>query len=124
MKITLAAILLFLSAHLPAQNSNDSPVNGPTKIVIDSKDNLYVLLAYGIARISPDGQINRFTKDNPNVIGGKFNNSKYLDRQWHSIVIDAKDNIYLAERNVKVIYKMAFVENDAITFDIFAGDIW
>ena len=124
MKITLAAILLFLSAHLPAQNSNDSPVNGPTKIVIDSKDNLYVLLAYGIARISPDGQINRFTKDNPNVIGGKFNNSKYLDRQWHSIVIDAKDNIYLAERNDKVIYKMAFVENDAITFDIFAGDIW
>ena len=124
MKITLAAILFFLSAHLAAQNSNDSPLNGPTKIVIDSKDNLYVLLAYGIARISPDGQVNRFTKDNPNVIGGKFNNSTYLDRQWHSIVIDAKDNIYLAERNDKVIYKMVFLENGTITFDIYAGDIW
>ena len=124
MKITLAIILLFLSTHLPAQTSNESPVNGPTKIAIDSKDNLYVLLAYGIAKISPDGQINRFTKNNPNVIGGKFNNSTYLDRQWHSIVIDAKDIIYIAERDDKVIYKMVFLENGTITFDIYAGDIW
>ncbi len=98
MKMILAAILLFLTSPVPAQNSGDSPLNNPSKIVIDSKDNLYVLLAYGIARISPDGQVNRFTKDNPNVVGVKFNNSTYLDRQWHSMVIDVKDNIYLAER--------------------------
>src|SRR5690606_24790028 len=80
MKIILVATLILIGARLPAQHNNVSPLNGPTKIAIDSRDNLYVLQAYGIARISPDGQINQFTKGNPNVIGGKFNNSTYLDR--------------------------------------------
>ncbi len=125
MKIALTIFLFFLSAHLPAQNPNaGSPLNSPSKIVIDSKDNLFVLLAYGIVKISPDGQVNRFTKYNPNVVGGKFNNSTHLDRAWHSMVIDDKDNLYLAERDDKVIYKMTFSENGSIHFDIYAGDIW
>jgi sugar lactone lactonase YvrE len=121
MRITIAIVLFLLTIDLPAQTSQ---LNNPSKIVIDSKDNLLVLLQYGIAKISPDGKVNRFTKDNPNVIGGKFNNSTYLDRSWHNIVIDSKDNIYLTERDDKVIYKMVFLENGKISFDIYAGDIW
>jgi hypothetical protein len=125
MKKTLTILSFFLAINLLAQSNNQVPeLNEPSKIAIDSKDNLFVLLKYGIAKITPDGKINHFTKNNPNIIGGKFNNSTYLDRSWANIVIDSKDNIYVAERDDKVIYKIVFMDNGKISFDIYAGDQW
>jgi hypothetical protein len=124
MKKLLTIISLFLTTFVLSQSNGEVLINEPSKIAIDSKDNLFVLLKYGIVKITPDGKINRFTKDNPNIIGGKFNNSTYLDRSWTNIVIDSKDNIYVAERDDKVIYKIVFLENGKISFDIYAGDQW
>jgi hypothetical protein len=124
MKKIVTIISLVITITIAAQSTTEVALNEPSKIAIDSKDNLFVLLKYGIAKISPDGKINRFTKDNPNVIGGKFNNSTYLDRSWANIVIDSKDNLYVAERDDKVIYKLVFLESGKISFDIYAGDQW
>lgn len=125
MKKIIIVLVLIFTAKLQAQTSTRlSQVPEPSKIAIDSKDNLYVLLKFGIAKITPDGKVTQFTKDNPNIVGGNFNKSTYLDRQWGNIVIDSKDNLYVTERQDKVIYKMSFRPDGKISFDIFAGDIW
>lgn len=125
MKKTFFFLLVLVVMKLQGQTSKEvALVPEPSKIAFDSKDNLFVLLKYGIARITPDGTVTQFTKDNPNIVGGNFNKSTYIDRSWGNMVIDSKDNLYLIESRDKVIYKLSFLDNGKISFEIYAGDIW
>jgi hypothetical protein len=100
----LLSIAILLSAQLHAQVTAQSKVIAhPMHMAIDSKDNLYVTMKYGIGRIAPDGT---FT-DLRNLEGGQA-----IDFNMETaggIVIDSKDNLYLA--NGPSIHKIKVYEN-------------
>ena len=72
-------------------------ISAPQHIVVDSKDNVFVTLKYGLLKIAPDGTVTDLSKQGP-VIGG-------MDRTWPDLIIDSKDNLYAHDG--KVIYKIA-----------------
>src|SRR4051812_30831056 len=76
--------------------AQSTEINQPEHLVIDSRDNVYVTLRYGIARIASDGTVTNLTKPETGIGD--------LDKSWHNLVIDSKDTLYAAERNV--IYKI------------------
>lgn len=54
MKYFILFALLVLSINAPAQRTPGS-VSTPQHIVLDSKDNVFVTLKYGMLKIAPDG---------------------------------------------------------------------
>jgi hypothetical protein len=81
---------------------------------VDSRDNVFVTLKYGMLKIAPDGTVTDLSKQGP-VIGG-------MDRSWQDLIIDSKDNLYAHDGNV--IYKIAvFVDNKAV-LNKFAGQLY
>ena len=93
---------------LPLQTTQ---VSTPQHIVVDSKDNVFVTLKYGIIKITPDGAVTNITKES-GVIGP-------LDKPWHNLIIDSKDNLYANDGNL--IYKFTVTANNKATAKIFAG---
>lgn len=108
----LFAALAF-TIELHAQNV-DSRVPEPRSIAIDSKDNVFVAIKYGIVRITPEGTLTNLTK----VAG---TNGEW-DRSWNNLIIDSKDNLYANDG--KLIYKFAFTTDNKIVGKIFAGQEW
>jgi NHL repeat-containing protein len=106
----LSAAVLF-ALHLPPQTTPPKPVSTPQHIVVDSKDNVYVTLKYGIIRITPDGKVTNLTKE-PGVIGP-------LDKPWSNLIIDSKDNLYANDGNI--IYKITVGADNKAIAKIFAG---
>lgn len=106
----LFASLLF-TAQMPAQTA--TRVSTPQYIAVDSRDNVFVALKYGIIRITPDGTVTNLTKQ-AGTIGD-------LDRKWNNLIVDSKDNLYANDG--KLIYKFTF---DAGKFvgKPFAGQQW
>lgn len=80
-------LLLLISLHLAAQEPVKIQVlSHPRHLVIDSKDNLYVTMKYGIARVSPEGQFTDLRKlEGGNRIDMSFENG--------GLVIDSRDNL-------------------------------
>lgn len=93
--------ILFLAQLVPSRAQDASTfLSQPKRIAVDSKDNVYVLYAGHIGKITPDGRV-----------------ATIADRGFNDIVIDSKDQIYLS--GMSTIWKMNSVTNE-ITF--FAGD--
>jgi len=89
-------------------------VSTPQYIAIDSKDNLFVGLQYGIIKITPDGAVTNLTK-----VAGTIG---VLDRKWNNLIIDSKDNLYANDG--KLIYKFGFDGAGKFEGKIFAGQEW
>jgi NHL repeat len=107
--VVFAAILF--TFYSPAQTSQPKQVSTPEHIVVDSKDNVFVTLKYGIIKITPDGTVTNISKQGP-VIGG-------LDRSWQNLVIDSKDNLYASDG--QVVYKITVTDDNKATLKVFAG---
>ena len=86
-------------------------ISEPQHIVVDSKDNVFVTRKYGLVKIAPDGTVTDLSKQGP-VIGG-------MDRAWHDLIIDSKDNLYAHDG--KVIYKIVVSDDNIVTLTKFAG---
>ena len=96
---------------LAAMAQDITRVNEPESVVVDSKDNVYVTLKYGIIKITPDGTIYNLTKI-PGTIGE-------FDRHWNNLIIDSKDNLYANDGNI--IYRFTVNSNNKASGKIFAG---
>ena len=107
-RMKLFLIILALSISAFAQVTQ---VSTPQYIAIDSRDNLFVGLQYGIIRISPDGKVTNLTQSN-----------RDLDRKWSNLIIDSKDNLYANDG--KLIYKFTFDRSGRFVGTIFAGQKW
>jgi hypothetical protein len=107
--VMLFAAILF-PIHLPAQTLPPR-VSTPQHIVVDSKDNVFATLKYGIVKITPDGTVTNITKE-AGIIGA-------LDRPWHNLIIDSKDNLYANDGNL--IYKITVTADNKAIAKIHAG---
>ena len=108
----LAAMLFTIS--LPAQVRPPGSVSTPQHIVVDSKDNVFVTLKYGMLKIAPDGAVTDLSKQGP-VIGG-------MDRSWQNLIVDSKDNLYANDD--KVIYKITVGSDNKATLNVYAGQLY
>jgi hypothetical protein len=108
----LFAVLVFTTT-LSAQTLPPR-VSEPQHIVVDSKDNVFVTLKYGMLKIAPDGTVTNLSKQGP-VIGG-------MDRTWQDLIIDSKDNLYAHDGNV--IYKIAVSIDNKAVLNNFAGQLY
>jgi len=111
MKHLILSALVFFAVHFPAQTTPPKSVSEPQHIAVDSKDNVFVTLKYGIIKITPDGRVFNITKE-PGRIGP-------LDKSWHNLIIDSKDNLYANDGNV--IFKLTVGLDNKATAKIFAG---
>ena len=105
----LFAALVF-TTNLPAQTLPPR-VSTPQHIVVDSKDNVFATLKYGIVKITPDGTVTNITKQ-AGIIGD-------LDRTWRNLIIDSKDNLYANDGNL--IYKITVTADNKAIGKIYAG---
>lgn len=106
----LFAAILF-TVHVPAQTPPTKAISTPEHLVVDSMDNVFVTLKYGIAKIAPDGTVTNISKQGP-VVGG-------LDRSWQDLIVDSKDNLYANDG--KVIYKINVTADNKATLKLYAG---
>lgn len=104
----LLLIIIALPIVVFAQTTQ---VSTPQYIAIDSRDNLFVGLQYGIIRITPDGTVTNLTKQ-----------TRELDRKWDNLIIDSKDNLYANDG--KLIYKFTFDREGKFVGTMFAGQKW
>ncbi len=108
MKYFILIIALLFPLHMSAQTA--TVVSTPQHIVVDSKDNIFVTRQYGLVKIAPDGTITDLSKQVP---------GKGLDRVWHDLIVDSKDNLYANDGNV--IYKIVVSDHNKVTLTKFAG---
>jgi hypothetical protein len=109
----LLFIALLSGLNLHAQDA-DRPkvIPHPMHMAIDSKDNIYVTMKYGIARVKPDGSF----IDLRTLPGGQ--GIDFSMENIGGIVIDSKDNLWLG--NGASLYKIKVYE-DKIERINFAG---
>lgn len=112
MKSTILLVLVLLAAATQAQPLSRVPE--PQYIAIDSKDNVYVAIKYGIIRIAPDGKLTNLTK-----VAGTIGD---LDKNWKNLIIDSKDDLYASDD--RLIYKFTFTSSGKFVATIFAGQQW
>lgn len=111
MKYSTILAALFFALSFPAQPTQLTQVSTPQFLVVDSHDNVFVTLKYGIARITPDGTVTNLTKQ-VGTIGD-------LDRSWHNLIIDSKDNLYANDGNI--IYRITVSGDNKAVGKIYAG---
>jgi NHL repeat len=109
MKIFAIIFILTLAVYSKAQ----TPVltSSPRDIVVDSKDNVYVLVKYGMIKITPDGTLIELRK---------IDGNKALDYTMYNLVIDSKDNLYVGKDNL--IRKIRISDDNKATIEHYAGD--
>ncbi len=104
---------LFVTTYSPAQ-APPARVSTPEHIVVDSRDNVFATLKYGIVKITPDGTITNLTKQSTGIGD--------LDRTWGNLIIDSKDNLYANDG--KVIYKITVSADNKVVGKVFAGQLY
>ena len=109
--LLLLAAIFFPTVHLSAQIRPPGSVSTPQYIVVDSRDNVFVTLKYGMLKITAEGTVTDLSKQGP-VIGG-------MDRTWSNLIIDSKDNLYANDG--KVIYKITVSADNKATLKLYAG---
>ena len=114
MKSLMLLTAMFFAINVPAQVRPTGLVSEPQHIVIDSKDNVFVTLKYGMLKIAPDGTVTDLSKQGP-VVGG-------MDRNWQDLIIDSKDNLYAHDGNV--IYKITISVDNKAALSKFAGQLY
>ena len=105
---------MFFAISLPAQVRPPGSVSTPQHIVVDSKDNVFVTLKYGMLKIAPNGTVTDLSKQGP-AIGG-------MDRSWQNLIIDSKDNLYANDD--KVIYKITVGSDNKAALSVYAGQLY
>jgi len=114
MKYLMLVIVMFFAISAPAQVRAPGSVSEPQHLVVDSKDNVFVTLKYGMLKIAPDGTVTDLSKQGP-VIGG-------MDRTWQDLIIDSKDNLYAHDGNVS--YKITISVDNKAALSKFAGQLY
>jgi len=114
MKYLMVFVALVFAINLSAQVRLPGSVSTPQHIVVDSKDNVFVTLKYGMLKIAPDGTVTDLSKQGP-VIGG-------MDRNWKDLIIDSNDNLYAHDGNV--IYKITVSADNKAVISKFAGQLY
>ena len=109
--ILFAAILFPLC--MSAQERRPGAVSEPQHIAVDSRDNVFVTLKYGMLKIAPDGTVTDLSKQGP-AIGG-------MDRIWTNLIIDSKDNLYATENGGTAVYKITISADNKAEIKLFAG---
>ncbi len=107
--ILFAAVLFPIASFTQERKT----VSEPQYIVVDSKDNVFVTLKYGMLKIAPDGTVTDLSKQGP-AIGG-------MDRAWSNLIIDSKDNLYATEQGGTAIYKITVSADNKAEIKLFAG---
>jgi hypothetical protein len=113
MKYFVLFAALAFAVNSPAQTV-PSRVPEPQSVAIDSKDNVFVAIKYGIVKITPDGTLTNLTK-----VAGTIGD---LDKNWKNLIIDSKDNLYASDD--RLIYKFTFDRSGKFVGSIFAGQQW
>src|SRR4051812_30526877 len=111
MKYSYLLAAIIFAINVTAQTRPPGSVSTPQYIVVDSRDNVFVTLKYGMLKIAPDGTVTNLSKQGP-VIGG-------MDRTWTNLIIDSKDNLYASDG--QVIYKITVSADNKATISLYAG---
>lgn len=114
MKYLMLLAAVFFAISLSGQTRPPGSVSTPQHIVVDSKDNVFVTLKYGLLKIAPNGIVTDLSKQGP-VIGG-------MDRSWSNLIIDSKDNLYANDG--KVIFKITVTGDNKAVPSIYAGQLY
>jgi hypothetical protein len=114
MKYLMLIAAMFFAVNLSAQVRAPGSVSTPQHIVVDSRDNVFVTLKYGMLKIAPDGTVTDLSKQGP-VIGG-------MDRSWSNLIIDSKDNLYANDG--KVIYRITVSQDNKASVNVYAGQLY
>lgn len=114
MKHLMLLTAMFFAITVPAQVRPPGSVSTPQYLVVDSKDNVFVTLKYGMLKITAEGTVTDLSKQGP-VIGG-------MDRTWTNLIIDSKDNLYANDGNV--IYKITVGAENKATLSVYAGQLY
>jgi hypothetical protein len=114
MKYLMLLAAMFFATNLPAQTRLPGSVSTPQFIVVDSRDNVFVTLKYGMLKIAPDGTVADLSKQAP-AIGG-------MDRNWQNLIIDSQDNLYANDG--KVIYKITVAGDNRVNVSVYAGQLY
>lgn len=113
MKYIILILAVFFVIGIKAQPPV-SRVPEPQYLAIDSKDNVFVAIKYGIVKITPDGMLTNLTK-----VAGTIGD---LDKHWKNLIIDSKDNLYASDD--RLIYRFSFDRAGKFVAAIFAGQQW
>lgn len=105
-------ILLFVACFVVGVRAQPPVVRvpEPQSITVDSKDNVYVAIKYGILRIAPNGAITNLTK-----VAGTIGD---FDKHWNNLLMDSRDNLYASDGNL--IYRFT-ISSDRAVGKVFAG---
>jgi len=111
MKKALLIISVLIAPALFAQSSIEQPkLNEPSGLVTDSNDNLFVLMKYGIAKITPDGKV---------IDLRKLDGNGSIDRAYKNLVIDSKNTLYASDGNI--ISKIIVSNDNKVNATTFTG---
>lgn len=111
--ILFAVIVLSLTLFVRAQPSAPKLVSTPQYIAVDSRDNVFVTLKYGMLKIAPDGTVTDLSKQG----SGRL----HMDRTWANLIIDSKDNLYATEPGGTIVYKITVSADNKAEVKLFAG---
>lgn len=110
MKQILLFATLFLAIPGLAQTAR---IPEPMYVAVDSQDNVFVTIKYGLLKIAPDGTVTDLSKQIPGRNG--------LDRAWRNLIVDSKDNLYVNENGGTAIYKITVLADNKASVSLFAG---
>ena len=113
MKNFLPLALVVLAFGLTVLGQANRVVPEPQYIVVDSKDNVFVTIKYGMLKIAPDGTVTDLSKQ-----GGPRDG---MDRQWRNLIVDSRDNLYASENGGTAIYKITVSADNKASVSLFAG---
>ena len=95
-------------------------IPNPVHLVIDSKDNLFVAVNYGILKITPAGKIVELRKEGVYPDERRFD-KRSMDRRWTNLVIDSKDNLYASDGHE--LYKLGVSDDNRVSGGLYIGKI-
>lgn len=114
MKYLFLLIVLAIATRSPGQTGQPAPLTtSPRDVAVDSKDNVYVLVKYGLIKITPAGTL---------IDLRKIDGNRAIDIAMYNLVIDSKDNLFVGDGNV--IKKIRVSDDNKVTIEQYAGDMY
>lgn len=119
-KILTVLFFSFYGVAFAQDNTAPVAVPNPYHLVIDSKDNLYVTVNYGILKITPTVTIVELRKQGIYTDEKRFGKQS-MDRRWTNLVIDSKDNLYASDGGL--LFKIGVTEDNRVSGGVYIGQI-
>lgn len=97
---------------------DEARFNSPSKLVIDSKDNLYVAdqRNFAIRKITPEGVVSTIAGGTEGFQDGTGSEAKFIGPR--NMAVDAQDNIYLIDRSNDDLQEVYLRKIDSETFEV------